>query len=112
MSPPAPARYSRGLIDRSLTWAALRRASSWWCATSCASREIARRNARDRAFRRHPRRLDVDAGSVEFMIDTAFNRADRQDATITFAGERNASAAREVSRLPGVMVAEPYRSVP
>jgi putative ABC transport system permease protein len=46
------------------------------------------------------------------MIDTAFHRADRQDATITFAGERHASAAREVSRLPGVMVAEPYSSIP
>jgi len=113
MSPPAPARYSRGLIDRSLTFLG-------------ASQSIV-------MVVRHLVRFPVRSlggmlgialsvailvgslwtpGSVEFMIDTAFNRADRQDATITFAGERHASAAREVARLPGVMIAEPYRSIP
>ncbi len=51
-------------------------------------------------------------GSVEFMIDVTYNRSDRQDATISFAHERTLSAYFDVLSLPGVMAAEPYRSVP
>lgn len=51
-------------------------------------------------------------GATEFMIDVTFHRADRQDATISFVRERPLSALFEVAALPGVMAAEPYRSVP
>jgi putative ABC transport system permease protein len=51
-------------------------------------------------------------GSVDFMIDVTYNRSDRQDATISFAQERPLSALFDVESLPGVMAAEPYRSVP
>jgi putative ABC transport system permease protein len=51
-------------------------------------------------------------GATEFMIDVTFHRADRQDATISFVRERPLSALFEAAALPGVMVAEPYRSVP
>jgi putative ABC transport system permease protein len=51
-------------------------------------------------------------GSVEEMIDVTFHRADRQDATISFVRERRIAALSEVTRLPGVLAAEPYRSVP
>jgi putative ABC transport system permease protein len=49
--------------------------------------------------------------SVEHMIDIAFFRTDRQQATLTFSDERHTSALQAVSRMPGVMRAEPYRSV-
>jgi putative ABC transport system permease protein len=49
--------------------------------------------------------------SVEQMIDIAFFRTDRQQATLTFSEEKHASALQAVSRMPGVMRAEPYRSV-
>jgi putative ABC transport system permease protein len=49
--------------------------------------------------------------SVEYMIDAQFAVAQRQDATITFTDERAARIAQAVERLPGVMRAEPYRSV-
>jgi putative ABC transport system permease protein len=49
--------------------------------------------------------------SVEHMIDIAFFRTDRQQATLTFSDEKHASALQSVARMPGVMRAEPYRSV-
>lgn len=51
-------------------------------------------------------------GATEFMIDVTFHRADRQDASISFVRERPVSALYEVAALPGVMAAEPYRTVP
>ncbi|PLX38985.1 MAG: peptide ABC transporter permease [Hyphomicrobiales bacterium] len=49
--------------------------------------------------------------SVEFMIDVSFYRAERQDASINFGEAKRISALNEVVRLPGVLTAEPYRSV-
>ena len=49
--------------------------------------------------------------SVEHMIDVAFFRTDRQHATLTFTDEKHARALQAVERMPGVMRAEPYRSV-
>lgn len=49
--------------------------------------------------------------SVEYMIDAQFAVAQRQDATITFTDQRAARVVQAVERLPGVMRAEPYRSV-
>ena len=48
---------------------------------------------------------------VERMIDVAFFRTDRQHATLTFTDEKHARALQSVERMPGVMRAEPYRSV-
>jgi putative ABC transport system permease protein len=49
--------------------------------------------------------------SVEHMIDIAFFRTDRQHGTVTFTDEKHAGALQSVARLPGVMRAEPFRSV-
>jgi putative ABC transport system permease protein len=51
-------------------------------------------------------------GSIEFMIDVTYHRSDRQDATIRFVNERPLSALFAATKLPGVMAAEPFRSVP
>ncbi|MDZ7601721.1 MAG: ABC transporter permease, partial [Hoeflea sp.] len=48
--------------------------------------------------------------SVDHMIDTVWFRADRQDATLTFAAQASEDAITDVSRLPGVMAAEPFRA--
>lgn len=48
--------------------------------------------------------------SIDSMIDTVWFRADRQDATLTFAAERSEEAIRAVAKLPGVIAAEPFRS--
>ncbi|MGP9820586.1 ABC transporter permease [Salinarimonas sp. NSM] len=113
MTPPAPARYQRTLLDR--LHAALRMPQSGVMTV--------------RHLVRYPGRslgglvgialataILVGSfwsfGSIEFMIDVQFHRSDRQDATITFVGEREASAVQEIARLPGVMAAEPYRAVP
>ncbi|RTL61114.1 MAG: FtsX-like permease family protein, partial [Hyphomicrobiales bacterium] len=49
--------------------------------------------------------------SVEMMIDIAFFRTDREHATLTFSDEKHDRALGVVSRLPGVLRAEPYRAV-
>jgi putative ABC transport system permease protein len=50
-------------------------------------------------------------GSVDRMIDITYIRSDRQDASINFGEARSRSALYAVRRLPGVMQAEPYRTV-
>jgi putative ABC transport system permease protein len=50
-------------------------------------------------------------GATNYMVDYTFNRTEMQDATITFLAAKPAAALQEVMRLPGVMAAEPFRSV-
>ena len=49
--------------------------------------------------------------SIDLMIDVAFFRTDRQHATLTFTQEKGPDALQAVARLPGVVRAEPFRSV-
>lgn len=112
MSPPAPTRYAMLGIERltrlkvftQLTMMALRHMLRWPVRTSLTIVGIAMSGA-----------LMVTAlfmmDSLEKLVDTMFFAADRQDATLTFADERPASILQEVKALPGVMAAEPYRSV-
>jgi putative ABC transport system permease protein len=51
--------------------------------------------------------------TMEHLIDVTFFMADRQDATLSFVEKRSRDRVlREAERLPGVLVAEPYREVP
>jgi putative ABC transport system permease protein len=50
--------------------------------------------------------------AVDYMIDIQFFRSERQDASIDFTSRRPPSAVWEAARLPGVLAAEPYRSIP
>lgn len=50
--------------------------------------------------------------SLDFMVDTVFFRAERQDATLTFNRELSPKALEAAAGLPGVLRAEPFRSVP
>ncbi len=54
--------------------------------------------------------LSFDA--VDLMVDVAFNRMDRQHATIEFGEPNHTRATRAVAGLPGVMRTEPYRTAP
>jgi putative ABC transport system permease protein len=47
-------------------------------------------------------------GAINYMIDVTFDRTDRQDASFAFGEARSAQALQDISRLPGVLVAEPY----
>jgi putative ABC transport system permease protein len=49
--------------------------------------------------------------SIEFMIDFTYFQADRQDATLDFIQERSVGVISDVERLPGVLAAEPTRTV-
>lgn len=50
-------------------------------------------------------------GSLAYMIDLTFFRTERQDAMIAFADRTPYRAVYEAERLPGVLVAEPFRAV-
>jgi putative ABC transport system permease protein len=48
--------------------------------------------------------------SIERMIEIAFDRTDRQQATLTFVDPRGPAVMQAVERLPGVLRVEPVRS--
>lgn len=50
-------------------------------------------------------------GAMEHMMQLTFNQTERQNATLTFQGQRPLAALFAVERLPGVMRAEPFRAV-
>ena len=50
-------------------------------------------------------------GSTDFLINSTFYESARQDASVTFTGTKPMAALFAVERLPGVLVAEPFRSV-
>lgn len=50
--------------------------------------------------------------SIDYMIETVFFQAERQDVTLTFAEARGPRALQSVAALPGVLRAEPFRSTP
>ena len=51
-------------------------------------------------------------GTMENLIDVTYFMADRQDAAVSFNEKRSQDVIHQVMRLPGVLVAEPYREVP
>lgn len=52
----------------------------------------------------------IDAMGV--MIDTSFNIANRYDVSVRFVEPRTRAAFFEIARQPGVLAAEPFRTVP
>lgn len=49
--------------------------------------------------------------AMEELIDINFNRAERQDATLSFMEAKEEEALENVKALPGVLAAEPFRTV-
>ncbi len=111
MAPPAPPQYDRTFrsvpvterLPRS-TIMVLRHLLRWPLRTSSAIVGIALATA-------------MLTGTLwvfqatEWMIDTTFHRSERQDATISFVQDLPERAFIEVTRLPGVLAAEPFRNV-
>ena len=50
--------------------------------------------------------------TMENLIDVTYFLADRQDATVSFVEKRSRDVVLQMARLPGVLVAEPFREVP
>lgn len=50
--------------------------------------------------------------TMEELIDATFFLADRQDATVSFVEKRPQDVVMQITRLPGVLAAEPQREVP
>jgi putative ABC transport system permease protein len=51
-------------------------------------------------------------GALEEMLRIVFFQAQRQDMSVTFVEPRSEAALYEIAALPGVLRAEPFRSVP
>lgn len=112
MAPPLPTHYARLAIEKfpvfkhfsQLTIMAIRHIVRWPVRAALTVLGIAMSGA-----------LLITAlfsiDSVEFMIDTVYFQADRQDASINFTDEQPMRVLQEVEHLPGVLAAEPYRSV-
>jgi putative ABC transport system permease protein len=112
MQPPAPTRYRRLIFGRLVPVKALSQL------TIMALRHIARW-----PFRAAATAVGIAFGvallivallsfdSVELMIDVAFFGSERQQATLSFTDEKHPRALQAVERLPGVLRAEPFRSV-
>ncbi len=49
---------------------------------------------------------------INYLLDFQWDQAQRQDATITLIEPSSASVANDIANLPGVIRAEPFRSVP
>ena len=113
MQPPAPPRYRKLFLGRLVPLHAVLAAHDHGAAAHrCAGPSAP---ARPRSASPSASRLLVTAllsfNSVEQMIDVAFFRTDRQHATLNFTDEKHGRALQAVERLPGVLRAEPYRSV-
>lgn len=112
MQPPAPARYRRLLSRR------LRMPIALSQLTVMTVRHLARRPLRagltsigiSLAIALLVTAL-LTFDATELMVDVAFFRADRQQATITFTDDKHVCALQVVERLPGVLRAEPYRVI-
>jgi putative ABC transport system permease protein len=113
MRPAAPPRYSHGLIERLRlsAWVTqgmrivLRHIGRWPLRAGLTSLGIASSVA-----------LLIGSmftvGAVDHIIAVQFFQAQRQDTTVTFVEPRSEAAAIQLARLPGVLLAEPFRAVP
>ena len=50
-------------------------------------------------------------GSIDKMIDVTFFRSERHDVSVAFGAPEQQRAVQDALHMPGVMVAEPFRSV-
>ena len=112
MRPPAPTRYRSLLAARSVfarlfsptTTMALRHLIRWPLRTGMTAMGVSMSVALLIL-------ASFSSDSVNVMIDTLFFRAERQDATLTFAGDKAPRVLGDVANLPGVLRAEGFREV-
>jgi putative ABC transport system permease protein len=112
MSPPAPPRYQK-LFNGRITFNRLIRTSS-----VIASRHLLHwpwRTAAGILGTALAVAILVGSlwaeGAIEHMVDVSFQKAERQDASLHFTERRPMSALQDARHLPGVLRAEPFRSV-
>ena len=112
MRPPSPPVYRRNWLSRSALAAGLdepsrmifRRILRWPLRAFFASAGIAMSVA---VLVLAMQWLDA----VDFLVESTFERGQRQDATLGFVEIQPMSAVGAVERLPGVLSAEPFRGV-
>lgn len=113
MRPETPARYRRSLMER---------LGMGLCLSSIAMMVFRRleRNLRSTWFSILGLSLGVGLlvmgsfmeDTISYVIDVQFQRAQRQEVTVTFDEPLSASAAFDANHLPGVIKSEAYRAIP
>ncbi len=113
MRPESPARYRRSLVERAGLSRRLR-----------PTARMVLRTIERQPFRTLASVTGIAlAGAVLFvgfvmidaitaLVDTEFTVRMRQDVTVTFVEPRSGDAVHALSRLPGVLQLEPYRTIP
>ncbi|MFC3614453.1 ABC transporter permease [Lutimaribacter marinistellae] len=113
MSPPAPPRFNRTLLDRAMTllrvsqpvMMILRSLMHWPLRSAATSLGLALAVAVLVAS-------SFFSSALDMLIETTFDRSNRQDAILQFEPEIAESALSEVIRLPGVLRAEGQQHQP
>ncbi len=111
MSPPAPTRYKRSMATRLLSGLPqssvmiLRHMMRFPLRAALTSLGIAGGVALMTGS------LSI-IDSLDFMIDVTYFRTLRYDTSVEFTGLHDRRIVGEITRLPGVLRAEPHRSVP
>ncbi len=112
MRPPSPPRYRRLLLERL--------GVAGWLPMSA---RMVLRNLERRPVRSLLAAVGIAASvalivsgtfwwdAINYMVDIQFNAVERSDAVVALVNPRMAATRYEIERLPGVMQAEPYRSV-
>jgi len=113
MQPPAPPSFQRALFGR-MELGSLLSQRTMMMVRGMARKPIrAALAALGMAFATAILVVSLFIGNaMEELVDVTYFMADRQDATISFVEKRPETVLFDVSRLPGVLAAEPYRQVP
>jgi len=113
MRPPPPAIYRRGALDR-----------IGWTEHLLAQRRMMLRSITGRPLRAALTILGIALAvpivmisffwqdALDYMIAVQFGAAERSDAVVTFTDPVEGRARHEIERMPGVISAEAFRSVP
>ncbi|NUN47209.1 MAG: ABC transporter permease [Candidatus Brocadiae bacterium] len=113
MRPESPTRYRRGILDRLGIMAALSPPAR------IVARNVARRPVTTAiAVAGISVSLAIlvvgnfSSDALEHVMEVSFERVQSQDLTVTFDRSLEPRAVRELSRIPGVLYAEPIRDTP
>lgn len=113
MVPPAPPAYRQGIVSRLLgpggldqpSLMILRHITRWPLRSGLTTLGIAMATA---LLVLSLQWID----SINLLLDRQFFRENRQDVTLSFTDTRSRQAVEALTHLPGVLIAEPSRSVP
>ncbi|GIL18633.1 MAG: peptide ABC transporter permease [Oligoflexia bacterium] len=113
MRPPSPPQYSKGLFEKFMILSQIK-----------SETRMIFRNLALRPFRTFLSIIGISLSSaimisgtfwqdsLEFILYAQFQKAELYDMMVTFQSPQSADALTEIESIPGVLLAEGYRSIP